>query len=201
MKSKTILYILITIVTIVIPIFIFSIQFHDQIFSSNTSRWSEFATYLSSFISLANLMIFIFLSKEIHDYNLKRDEQLSKLEKPILSFYRNTVSSTDYFVENIGKGAAINVIINCSLNESEKSWNESFIYYSFSQNQKQIVSNKTPTNALMAIYSDIYGTIYTSFMENDKLVYFEVAVEKKEKKYKDEYEKSIYTSPNPTWKA
>lgn len=197
MKLKNTIYLTI-LISIIFPIGIFILNFYTQNFSNENSEWADFSTYLSGFISLANFIIFIFLTKEIHNYNLKRDDQLSKLEKPILSFRRINSSNKNYYVENIGKGAAINVIISGSLNLNEKKWSESYKYYSFSSNSEREICVQN-NNALIAKYKDIYGTEYISFMDNDELRYFEIEKDKAPEKYVVEYEKSNYQFVNPKW--
>lgn len=185
----------ITAIFIGVPIIVYLCNFYSQSISNDSSNWSDFATYFTGFISLANLIVFILLTKEIHAYNLKKDEQVSKQDKPIISFKLDT-GSRKYFAENVGKGTALNVII-CG-NLKEDIWNEAYHYYSFSPNtEKEVKVNLN--NALLAKYTDIFGTEYISYMDSDRLRYFEVEIENEKNEYPEEYKKAKYKTVQPTW--
>jgi hypothetical protein len=185
----------ITAVFIIIPIIFYVCMFYSQPISTDSSNWSDFATYLTGFVSTANLLVFILLTREIHAYNLNKDEQNSKQDKPIISF-KLQPGSKKYFAENVGKGTALNVIICGNLGDNK--WLEAYHYYSFSPNaEKEVKVNMN--NALLAKYTDIFGTEYISFMDGDKLRYFEIEVEKVKKEYPEEYRKSKFETVQPTW--
>ena len=134
-------------VFIILPVIAYLINFYSQSISQESTHWSDFATYFAVFISIANLIVFILLTKEIHAYNLKKDEQLAKLEKPIISF-RLQPGSTKYFAENVGRGTALNVIICGDL--QQYNWGEAYLYYSFSANSEKEIQGIKNNNALLA---------------------------------------------------
>lgn len=196
MKTK---YILLT-GLILLPALVFFLYFRNDVALDKSSGWADLATYMSVFVSLANLAVFIILTEKLHSYNQQRDDLLSKADKPIIIF-KLKKENTNYLAENVGRGAALNVIIKGDLDIPNKCWNEAYHYYSFSANMEKKVCVKK-NNALLAEYEDIYGNEYVSYMDWDKLRYFEIKTENKKREKSEEPEElkiSKYKSVSPTW--
>lgn len=185
---------------ILLPALAFFLYFRNDVALDKSSGWADLATYMSVFVSLANLAVFIILTEKLHSYNQQRDDFLSKADKPIIIFKLKTKNS-NYLAENVGRGAALNVIIKGDLDIPNKCWKEVYHYYSFSANMEKDVCVKN-NNALLALYEDIYGNEYVSYMDWDKLRYFEIKTENKKREKSEEPEElkiSKYKSVSPTW--
>lgn len=182
---------------ILLPAFAFFLYFRNDVALDKSSGWADLATYMSVFVSLANLAVFIILTEKLHSYNQQRDDFLSKADKPIIIF-KLEKENTNYLAENVGRGAALNIIIKGDLDIPNKCWNEAYHYYSFSANMEKKVCVKK-NNALLALYEDIYGNKYVSYMDEDKLRYFEVEIERTEKKYPEEFKRYKYETKKLTW--
>lgn len=131
-----------------------------------TSDWSNFATYFSAFISLANLMVFIYFSILVFDYNKKKDKQIEALDKPILAFVK--YDSDKYKVTNIGRGPALNLRVKVIKNKIESSFG--YICYSLKVNEDLELPNSNDTVKLFAEYMDVMGNKFLSHMNNDTMI-------------------------------
>src|SRR5690554_3248736 len=93
--------------SLIIIIFIGSYIYTFKEFSSESSDWADFATFISLAIAIINLIIFYLLTLEIHKYNITQNK---KNIKPIISF-KLINSKESYWLENIGSGIAVDVKI------------------------------------------------------------------------------------------
>ena len=66
----------------VMPIIIYVFKFSINGFSNNPEDWSNFSTFCNISLSLGNLFVFIWLTREIHKYNFQKDQENIK---PIIS--------------------------------------------------------------------------------------------------------------------
>lgn len=180
-KSKWIL--ILSIFVIMIPIAFYVKTFTIQ--SKQTSDWSNFATFLAVFISLANLFVFIYFSELIYNYNLKKDElieekekQIEALERPILSF--NKTEKSIYEITNIGRGAALNVkvLVKLKIDKNKHGWSWGYICYSLYIHQNLSLPNTIDCLEICAKYTDIFGNQFVSYMKDDYLKIIDLSIEK-----------------------
>lgn len=155
-------------------------NFHDNL-SNNSADWSNFSTFISLGVTIANLIVFIFFTIKIQEYNANRDkavdiamaEQQKRDEivnKPILVFAK--LDNPNYYnVQNLGVGPALNVLISSNIKNDE--WEKHFIYYSIPKDGKIGLKFSSGSNALLAEYTDILGVKYHSFMVNDHQYIFD----------------------------
>lgn len=198
-KSKLIIGLILSI-CIVAPILIFIFKFSQNSISSSPSSWSEFATYYTAFLTLGNLLLFAFLSLEIHRYNLQKDNETKRINdiysRPILSFKLAT-PARHYAIDNLGKGAALNVVVRSHFENGE--WQNARIYYGIKEGDSLILDWTFGANKIAAGYSDVFGREFISFMDNDKLRVIDTSDPQSKKVYQEDF--TVWNSPsvNPTW--
>lgn len=116
-------YIVAAIVFMAAPLVLFILNFRDQNYSTDVGDWGAFSDYLNPFVAVANLLLVIYLSIEVHNYNKKQDEYKNTLEKPVLVL--NGIEPGDqqhtWELHNIGNGAALNIRVS-SASDNEGTW-------------------------------------------------------------------------------
>lgn len=182
MKKKYFLIsaILLTIMPIIIYVFKFS--FHG--FSNNPEDWSNFSTFCNISLSLGNLFVFIWLTREIHKYNIQKDQENIK---PIISFFKRR-DSKFYTIENIGLRAAIDLKIKKNIHDN--GWLVEKQYYTLPPGEKIELEWTTDSRQLGATYKDINNKKHYSFMEGNVLSYFDDKLGMEN--FKEEYKKINY---------
>ncbi len=166
-------------------------HFPSNGFSKDPKNWTEFSIYITAVISFLNLLVFAILSYLIYRYNARNDGEIKYQrilhEKPLIMFsYR--VSDNCYSIQNIGRGAAINVEIRTIEKDSE--W-KGVIWNSMgAKNDIQKMDWTTNTNAICAIYHDSFGLEYVSYMDDNKLRVIHCFDEESVKAYPKEFENS-----------
>lgn len=197
-KNNSILIVLISFLAITIPLFIYIFNFSRHSISNKPNDWTNFATYFASFVSLANLIVFVYFTRLVYLYSLTRDKILDDFERPIISFSK--LSETDrYTIENVGKGAALNIEVKSHLDKSKSLWLQKRLTYSFQSGMSKTMNWTTDCNALCANYHDIFGNEYISYFENDKLVFIDLQSEKIISQYSNELRLSKFREKETLW--
>jgi hypothetical protein len=167
-----------------IPLIVYILKFSSLGFSKNPLDWTNFSTYFNISIGLCNLFIFYWLTKEIHIYNIKKDQENIK---PIISFFKREGSKL-YTIENIGLRAAIDLRI--WKNIKENNWLYEKEFYTLPPGEK-IESEWTSDGVeLLAKYKDINGQNHFSYIEGNMLTFFDEKSGKE--KFSNIYEKANY---------
>jgi hypothetical protein len=105
-----------------LSLLMYYLNFRNQEISSETATWGSFSDYLNPFVSITNLIVFIWLSIEVFNYNSKKDIQNDNfqkaIEKPVLILKKiNTTTRIEtWTIKNIGNGAAMNLKVAESAN-------------------------------------------------------------------------------------
>lgn len=183
---------------IIIPLVVYFFKFSGATISNKPSDWGEFATYFTAFVSLANLVMFIYFTRLVYEYSLTRDELLNDLERPVISFSKLTHHDR-YDIENVGKGTAINIDVKSHLDERKSSWGQKRVTYSFQSGQSKTMNWTTGCNALCATYQDIFGKEYVSYFEDDKLIFIDLSNEKSKSQYSMQLTLSKLNAQEETW--
>jgi hypothetical protein len=143
----------------------------------NCGNLSELVTTVIAFI---NLLVFIYLTCQIHKYNIAKDD---RNEMPIISFYYRDTNS--YVIENIGLRTAIDVVVYYNIKKDEIEWVKYKNLYAMPPGEKYVTGINSAQH-LCAIYQSISGKNHYSYMAGSKLKYFD---DKKVKKdFKEEFE-------------
>ena len=153
---------------------IYIIHFSHISVSNKPNDWTDFSNYLGPFISLANLCVFVYFTRLVYFYSLTRDKILNDFERPLIAFSK-TSELDKYSILNVGKGAAINIYVKSHLDHEKLIWNEVRVSYSLETGASKPMNWTTNCNALCAIYEDIFGNKYISFMEDDKLSFIDTS--------------------------
>lgn len=168
-KYKYNLFIICSIILFVPFLLYLSIN-HNNSFSKSPVDWANFSTYISLFVGLANLVVFILLTQRINtineELNMKNNLLQISLNRPVISFRRNN-SNSKYEIENIGNGVALNTKLKIRTSQSG-NFEIEYIMHSLKKDFNREIE-KTPINCLIANYEDIFGNKYISFMIGDKL--------------------------------
>lgn len=161
-------------IILVLPIIIFISINYQNTFSKNVSDWAAFSNFYIIFIAFGNLIIFLLLSFVIHNYNVTKDNENTtlkkQLNKPIVIF-RMEEGENGYYIQNIGNGAAINVVLYVKSKESDV-WDASYKFFSFGKDYFFPI-NLHNIHCLCAIYNDILGNKYATFMRHHDLKIFD----------------------------
>jgi len=89
------------------------------------------------------------------------------MEKPILAFIYK--ESSKYKVKNVGKGAAINILILHSVVRTQADWTTVTKCYSLGNNDEIELNWASGPDELVAIYFDVFNNIHISEMKDDQL--------------------------------
>jgi hypothetical protein len=144
--------------------------------------------------------VFAILTYFIYEYNLNKDKESTRvtdlLNRPVLSF-RKEEFKEHYTVDNIGKGAAINVVIRGKLHNEK--WQEAYIYYGIKDDACIDLKWSHNCNKLIALYYDIFGREFISFMDDDRLRVIDCDDRASIAKYQTEFNMARLTSVDPKW--
>jgi len=172
-----------------ILIFVISISMQNPIIKR--AVLVDFSFFISAIIAFVNMIVVGALTILIYDYNQKVTEDRiiheNILEKPILAF-RMYERVGFYTVQNVGKGAAINVKVKSNLDLENRKWDQLRLSYSLQSGEGKEMSWTYNCNAISAEYSDIFGTRYCSYMRDDDLKVICLDENKDLLKYKIEIE-------------
>ena len=184
-KNNTTIVILLSISFITIPLLIYIFYFSGSPISKKSNDWADFSTYLATFVSLANLIVFVYFTRLVYLYSLNRDKILDDFERPVISFSK--ISELDrYTIENVGKGSALNIEVKSHFDKSNSIWAQKRITYSFQSGMSKTMNWTTECNALCATYQDIFGHEYASYFEKDKLIFIDISNRKSKIQYSAE---------------
>jgi len=167
--------------SLIIIIFIGSYIYTFKEFSSESSDWADFATFISLAIAIINLIIFYLLTLEIHKYNITQNK---KNIKPIISF-KLINSKESYWLENIGSGIAVDVKIKRNFRDNK--WEEGYNYFTLSPGERVYLSWSKHSIQLVAEYKDAEGYQYYSYMDGNFLRFFDEKIG--QEKYPNEFSK------------
>ena len=155
------------VIAIIIPFSLYFSFFNGKL-SSKTIEWSNFATFWSAFISIGNIAAVIYLARYFQKYELERN---IIIERPIISIH---LKQNSYEIANVGKGAALNIIIYCAggSDYSINKFTEKRTCYSLKVHD---AFTKEWLNGELIIveYNDIFNEKYYSMMRNDVLNIFD----------------------------
>jgi hypothetical protein len=174
MRSK-LLIIFIAAGVILFSVIIYIISFWSHGFSKEPSAWGAFSDYLNPFISIANLIIFIWLSIEVFHYNANKDKQSEEfqksIEKPILIL--KSTSSKEFCREiwaivNIGNGAALNLKVAESNGRQVKWIGPVTKCYSLGKGDAQELPWLMYANIICVVYEDIFKNKYVTIAADDE---------------------------------
>jgi hypothetical protein len=148
------------------------VNFNNE-FSTDNIDLAYFSTYYIAFITLGNLLVFIYLSKKIHDYNISKDQENKLLQKslnqPIISIIYDESVSPYYQIENIGNSPALNVILFVRYSSIDDNWDDSFNCFTLKTQRNIELELYRKVNAFGVLYNDVLGNKYASYMENNTL--------------------------------
>ncbi|OQP67634.1 hypothetical protein [Niastella populi] len=184
----------------VIPLILYLLVFAKNGVSAKAEDWANFATFVSLFIGICNLILFAILTYYVQGYNESNNKFIETrsrmLERPIISF---SLIRGRYWIQNIGNGPAINIIVKSDFHNN--AWKYGFIWHSLqATNQLEPMDWTTSSNIICATYSDSMGHDYISYMENDSLITIDCQDEKSIKKFGQQIEKAKLNAPSITWR-
>ena len=199
-KISKILVVLFLLGIIGIPTIIYLYHFSGG-YSKKSEDWSNFSSFISMYVALCNLIIFIILTYEFYSYTQANDKLSDKrvtlLERPIISFYLDRLQGS-FCIHNVGKGAALNIIIRSNIIKDQ--WMYAFHWYSLRPEQAPELLKWTGNSMeIFATYSDTFGNEYISYMDNNILRIIDLQDKKSKEKYKVEYNKTKLNSVEPKW--
>jgi hypothetical protein len=105
----------ISLVLVVVPIVFYSAWFGPAGLSKNQGNWASFATFITAFATIANLFVVYGIAVEAKELTSQGNEE-SRLfqeayEKPLIYMSQRTGSSKLWYINNLGRGAALNIQI------------------------------------------------------------------------------------------
>jgi hypothetical protein len=119
--ARVILLGLIPLAIICTPLLLFFHTFGKYGLSKNNGDWSNFSTFLNSFVLFCNVYLFVLLTLWVDRYTRKRNQEADNFQKglaqPILIFKTAMTEGDEnekkeiWHIENIGNGAALNLKI------------------------------------------------------------------------------------------
>lgn len=174
MKRSLFLILIVASVLIIIgPVLFFVFKLGSTNVSRNLSEWSNFSNYWSAFINLANLIVISVLSYLIFRFDQNRHRESEKreniLDRPLLAFIKNTHGI--YYVKNVGKGAAINIILKSNYVEQSQKWEHVNVLYSLKEGDSLILEWIPQSSMFIAKYQDVFDNSFYSYMKDDTMTF------------------------------
>jgi uncharacterized protein with PQ loop repeat len=163
-------------VIFVLGMLAFYLQFHKQKISDKQSDWASFASYVGLIVSICNLVILGIISVSFSLQNIK-------LQKPCIIFEISLEEKEKayYVIKNVGRGAALNILVKYKNDKKNEAWDLSVICYSLGPNDKFKLFWKMGGDEWIAIYDDILGNHYASNIKNDTMTFDELDNESNKK--------------------
>lgn len=173
-KTKTV--IILAVIVIISSIVVYILKFKDQAISTDTSKWGAFSDYLNPFVAIANLIVFIWLSIEVFNYNKKKDAQTDTFEKtiqkPVLIFKSIPPKEANghevWMVKNIGNGAALNLRIAESHFRNIDWVTPVTKCYSLASGDHLNLKWLKHANVICVTYEDVFGHKYVTIGADDE---------------------------------
>lgn len=147
------------------------INFSSNSISKKTSNWGAFGDYFNLIINIINVIVVGILSYLVYTSQITRDAfestYIEAAERPVIIFGVD-VASNRWYAYNVGKGAALNVIIAEATATSE--WLYPKKCYSLASGEKFEITWFSAANRILGIYADIFSSnhIYTSICVGDE---------------------------------
>jgi hypothetical protein len=173
MKLELRRMIVIIIIISIIPIIFYLLNFSNTTISDNPTDWASFSDFLSLFVSVSNLIVFIYFSFQLYEYNALKDNQDSEFkaanERPILTC-RSIIKSDKelWVVKNIGRGAALNLKISEIPNRLEKSELTFIKCFSLGETDEIELDWISFANVIVILYEDIFSNKYVTVVADDE---------------------------------
>lgn len=120
-------------------------------------------------VAIINLIVFVFFTKLIYDYNKRKDQIDFLRQVPLISIEQK--DNYNYFITNVGSGPALNIRILSSPNFENEIWEVNEIGFSLFGNSSEIELNSSDKSAYLILYNDIHKKDYYSYMIDNKLEY------------------------------
>ena len=200
LKNIRLLVIIVICVFTILPVVVYIISFGSNGISDKSNNWANLSTFISGFLTLANLIIFSILTVSIQEYTLKKDTESKRIAKiinrPLLSFVKESENAF-YSIENIGNGSALNIVLRGHFHQHK--WQQAYLFYSLVSGSTKPLKWTKGCNKLMANYSDVFGNEFISFMDGDTLRVIDCKDEKSIKDFAKEYQWAQSDSVKPTW--
>jgi hypothetical protein len=171
--------IIILVVVVFIPLIFYWGYFGIQFSNASFSSWKDFSGFFSLYISFAGVIVSGLLTIEV--MKLTKSENQKKLiaERPIITFrkisYGDKGSSDDYYkIENVGRGAALNIrLYKRATNQVDKNFQNPIQLYSLGINGDIDRPEHTKlSNLLAVIYEDVSRDPHLSLMYGDTHVFY-----------------------------
>jgi len=138
---------------------VFIFNFRYSFISNETSDWGSFSDYLNPFVSLANLILIAFITYFVNKTNLL-------VEKPTIVFAWDN-DNKKYRIKNIGKGAALNIVLKHKEKRDSEGWDSNVLCYSLGQNDEILIKWSKGEDEWIAYYDDIFDNHYFSNIRDD----------------------------------
>src|SRR5690606_34387595 len=110
-------FVLVIIIIFFLPYFLNFGKTNSEL-SPYSNDWANFATFFGLAVSILNLIIFYYLTMELHKYNLNKDIEEAQ---PIISFHLKDGDSF-YTIENIGRGIALDLKVKQNFDHETELW-------------------------------------------------------------------------------
>lgn len=167
--KKTILIFVLLIVIIFLLTYIMNFGNSNFELSPNSTDWANFAIFFGLAVSILNLIIFYYLTMELHKYNLNKDLEDAQ---PIISFHLKD-GDPFYTLENIGRSAAIGLKIKRNFKQEKNVWEEGYNYFTISPGERIKLQWTNLSMELGAVYKNRHGNDFYSYMDGNNLRYFD----------------------------
>lgn len=120
-------------------------------------------------IAIINLLVFIYFTKLVYEYNKKKDKIDFLRQVPLISIEQK--DDYNYYIKNVGSGPAINIRILSEPDFDNKTWNKNEIGYSLFGDSTEIELSTFDKSVYLILYSDIHQKSYFSYMKNNILTF------------------------------
>lgn len=176
-KSTSKILLIISLSLVAIPIFFYLLIFGSHGLSRDQEQWSHFATYITAFASIANLIVVYGIAREAQVLSEQGQEE-SRIfkeanEKPVI-YLSQRIDSTAWFISNIGRGAALNLRIGIEINlPGGKPFGPKVIVKGYAlapERDTLVVNTNRHISRFFIFYEDVRQQTYISVTNNHETI-------------------------------
>lgn len=133
----------------------------DGKFSTEPTPWGSYGTFINSFVTLANVSLFLMFSLLVYRYN-------RTVNSPTLTFKTKIKKKREvWIIKNIGNGPALNLVVSYK-NDATEDWIEPAVKcYSLGKDDSVTLDWIDNPDVIGVFYTDIFKNEFIALVGND----------------------------------
>ncbi|MDB5199100.1 MAG: hypothetical protein JWO92_1063 [Chitinophagaceae bacterium] len=130
-------------------------------FSTEPTPWGSYGTFINSFVTLANVSLFLMFSLLVYRYN-------RTVNSPILTFKTKIKKKREvWIIKNIGNGPAMNLLVAYKTDANEHWIHPAVKCYSLGKDDSVTLDWIDNPDVIGVYYTDIFKNEFIALVGND----------------------------------